>query len=101
MSESVDNTITYIMSGGRKIARQVIGNITQQQINDQHLYPNVPPEAFEQESKIKLECNTTGIICRECKSSNVHVQNVQLRSGDEAMTKFYTCLDCQFTWRVD
>lgn len=43
--------------------------------------------------------NTVNIHCKKCKSDNVYVNSKQVRSADEATTKFYTCLDCGQKWR--
>lgn len=43
--------------------------------------------------------NTVNIYCKNCKSDNVYVFSKQVRSADEATSKFYTCLDCGQKWR--
>lgn len=43
--------------------------------------------------------NTVNIHCKNCKSDNVYVFSKQVRSADEATSKFYTCLDCGQKWR--
>lgn len=45
--------------------------------------------------------NTVNVKCKTCGSDNVFVESRQVRSADEAMTKFYTCLNCGNKWRVD
>ena len=37
--------------------------------------------------------------CKECKNNEVYFWTVQTRSGDEAETKFFKCVKCEFTWR--
>jgi len=37
--------------------------------------------------------------CKECKNPEVYFWTVQTRSGDEAETKFFKCVKCEFTWR--
>ena len=65
------------------------------------LYKTVPISAFIQDTintKIK---NTVGIICKKCGSDNVYSESRQTRSADEAMTVFYTCLNCGNRWKVN
>jgi DNA-directed RNA polymerase subunit M/transcription elongation factor TFIIS len=38
--------------------------------------------------------------CRACKSRRIHMKLRQIRSGDEAMTQFFTCADCKKKWIV-
>ena len=44
--------------------------------------------------------NTYGVNCPNCKSNNIFMQAKQTRSADETKTKFYTCLDCNYTWKL-
>jgi len=39
------------------------------------------------------------IICGKCKNNKVSYYEQQTRSGDEAMTTFYTCLVCNHKWK--
>lgn len=71
----------------------------QNEIN-KDLYEKIPIELFKQEVINTKFKNTFGIKCRKCGSENVYSESRQTRSGDEAMTVFYTCLDCDYRWRV-
>ena len=59
-------------------------------------------DAFLPKSNINdlLIKNTVGVKCKNCGSENVNSYSKQVRSGDEATTVFYTCLDCKNKWRV-
>lgn len=37
--------------------------------------------------------------CRKCHSRNVYYEELQTRSADEAMTIFFTCLNCCKKWK--
>ena len=95
----MDTSSSDNMTGGLKVKKQVPKATIQSAIN-QYLYDNVPISAFVQESiqtKIK---NTVNIKCGTCGSDNVYSESRQTRSGDEAMTIFYTCLNCGKKWKV-
>lgn len=72
-----------------------------QRLIDHELRARIPIDAFKQERIVTQVKNTVGIKCKQCGSENVYVESKQVRSADEAMTKFYTCLDCKFQWRFD
>lgn len=55
---------------------------------------------FKSEQTSVLIKNTVGIKCERCGSDNVNVFHKQMRSADEATSKFYTCLNCGNKWRV-
>lgn len=40
-----------------------------------------------------------GEDCKKCKNKEAYFWSVQMRSGDEAETKFFKCTKCGFTWR--
>ena len=45
--------------------------------------------------------NSTNLLkCGKCKSKNTTYRQAQTRSGDEAMTTFATCLDCDNKWKM-
>ena len=37
--------------------------------------------------------------CKECKNEKAYFWTIQTRSGDEAETKFFKCVKCEYTWR--
>lgn len=52
-----------------------------------------------QETSVMIK-NTVGVNCKNCGSDNVNVFTKQMRSADEAASRFYTCLNCGNKWRV-
>ena len=94
MSKISDN-----LHGGLKVKKPEQQNTIQAAIN-QYLYANIPISAFIQDvidTKVK---NTVGIKCKKCGSDNIYSESRQTRSADEAMTIFYTCLNCGNKWKV-
>lgn len=72
-----------------------------QRLIDKDLRARISTDAFKQAKVVTMVKNTVGIKCKRCGSDNVNVESKQVRSADEAMTKFYTCLDCGNKWRFD
>lgn len=88
--------------GGLKVSKkQVHDQLYLQRLIDKDLREKIPIDAFKQEKIVTMIKNTVGIKCKACGSENVYVESKQVRSADEAMTKFYTCLDCGNQWRFD
>ena len=75
-------------------------NLIQKQIN-QDIDAMVDISLFKSEQIVTLIKNTVGIKCPRCKSENVNVFEKQVRSGDEAKSRFYTCIECGNKWRKD
>ena len=45
--------------------------------------------------------NEAGLFqCKKCKSYNTTYYSLQIRSADEPMTNFITCLNCKNRWKV-
>lgn len=92
-------TDTPSLSAGAVKNKSNISSI-QEAIN-KTLLSTISTDAFVQEAIQTKVKNTVEIICSRCKSDNVYVESRQVRSADEAMTKFYECLHCGNRWRVD
>lgn len=48
----------------------------------------------------RLQAKTTAYRCSKCKQTNCDFTELQLRSADESMTTFVTCLTCNHAWRI-
>jgi len=46
-----------------------------------------------------VEASTDTFICRKCRSNKTTYYQIQLRSSDEPMTTFVSCIDCGNRWR--
>ena len=54
----------------------------------------------EEQTKPDLEPVIDGLFkCPKCKGNKTTYYSVQLRSADEPMTNFITCLDCKNRWK--
>ena len=87
-------------TGGLKVKKNLPKATIQTSIN-QYLYENIPISAFIQETIKTMVKNTVDIHCRKCGSDNVYSMSRQTRSADEAMTIFYTCLNCGNKWKIN
>ena len=47
----------------------------------------------------KLQASTDMFKCSKCKTNNCTFYQLQTRSGDEGMTTFVTCVDCNKRWK--
>ena len=88
------------ISGAAKNTKTSSKSSIQEVINNK-LLQMISTDAFIQEKIQTRVKNTVEIICKRCHSDNVYVESRQVRSADEAMTKFYECLHCGNRWRVD
>ncbi len=51
---------------------------------------------FEQ----KIESMTDTFTCRKCKSKECTYMQAQIRSADEGITTFITCINCSNRWKI-
>ena len=65
------------------------------------LFQTIPISAFIEETINTRVKNTVGVVCKQCGSDNVFSESRQTRSGDEATTIFYTCLNCGNKWKMN
>lgn len=82
-------------------AKQKTQKFTIQNEINKTLFKNVPISAFIQDvinTKVK---NTVEVYCKKCGSDNVFSESRQTRSGDEATTIFFTCLNCGNKWKMN
>jgi len=87
------------ISGGAK--KQPAQKYSIQAEINKKLYQTIPINAFVEDyinTRIK---NTVGVICKKCGSDNVFSESRQTRSGDEATTIFFTCLNCGNKWKMN
>lgn len=97
-SKSNDESQNSGFGGG---AKQKTPKFTIQNEINKTLFKNVPISAFIQDvinTKVK---NTVEVYCKKCGSDNVFSESRQTRSSDEAMTIFFTCLNCGNKWKMN
>ena len=80
-----------------------IAHMTHQEFNPTIWKPLIEKQQKIAESMLtkKLTANTTSFKCRGCDSKNCSYYQMQIRSADEPMTSFVTCIDCDNNWRVN
>lgn len=88
------------MDGGLRVKKIVKEYNIQDDIN-KDLYERISIDAFIEKSIDTKVKNTVGIKCKKCGSDNIFSESRQTRSADEAMTIFYTCLNCGNKWKVN
>jgi DNA-directed RNA polymerase subunit M/transcription elongation factor TFIIS len=49
--------------------------------------------------EIKQTAMTDAIKCGKCKNNKISYYEVQIRSGDESMTQFFSCITCGHKWK--
>jgi DNA-directed RNA polymerase subunit M/transcription elongation factor TFIIS len=59
------------------------------------IHKKVLTDAYE----VKLVPMSDSIKCGKCKNKRITYYDLQTRSGDEAMTTFFNCLDCGNKWK--
>jgi DNA-directed RNA polymerase subunit M/transcription elongation factor TFIIS len=71
------------------------------------LFPKAWVDIFDKKKEIdkikysiKEEVTTDEYTCRRCKHNKCTYYQEQTRSGDESITTFITCINCQNNWRV-
>lgn len=85
--------------GGAK--KQAIPKYSIQTEINKKLFQTIPINAFiEDYINMKVK-NTVGVICNKCGSDDVFSESRQTRSSDEAMTVFFTCLNCGNKWKMN
>jgi DNA-directed RNA polymerase subunit M/transcription elongation factor TFIIS len=82
-------------------ARKLHADTTIQDTINSYFLKTIDIRAFTQEYVNNTVVNVVGIICKNCGSDQINVQSRQVRSADEATTKFFTCLKCGNKWRKD
>lgn len=80
-----------------------IAHMTHQELNPTIWKPFIEKQQKIAESMLnnKLTANTNSFKCHRCDSKNCSYYQMQIRSADEPMTSFVTCIDCDNHWRVN
>ena len=72
----------------------------------QEMFPDRWKEIIEKHEKqiknayeVKQISMTEAIKCGKCKNNKITYYELQTRSGDEAMTQYFTCICCGHKWK--
>jgi len=75
-------------------------------MSSQEIYPEIWKDIIEKHEKqvkgayeVKPVAMTDAIKCGKCKNNKVTYYELQTRSGDEAMTQYFTCICCGHKWK--
>jgi transcription elongation factor S-II len=49
--------------------------------------------------EVKQVSMTDAIKCGKCKNNKISYYELQIRSGDENMTQFFSCITCGHKWK--
>ena len=94
-----DKNVSKSVTGGVK--KQPTQKFSIQSEINKKLYQTIPISAFVEDTINTKVKNTVGVVCRKCGSDNVFSESRQTRSGDEATTIFFTCLNCGNKWKMN
>ncbi len=88
-----------IMEG--KFLCKNLAYMTHQELNPEQWEEMMEVRKTRLENKYfpKIEASTNEFTCRKCKKNQCTYYQMQLKSSDEPMTCFVTCLDCGNHWR--
>ena len=89
-----DNIIEQI--NNETIKAHVVAFMTHQELNPEKWQVLIEKKIIKDKNKFEsnLEASTDTFTCRKCKSKKCTFYQQQIRSADEPMTTFVTCLDC-------
>ena len=89
-----DNIIEQINS--EAIKAHVVAFMTHQELNPEKWQELIDKKIIKDKNKFEnnIEASTDTFTCRKCKSKKCTFYQQQIRSADEPMTTFVTCLDC-------
>ena len=72
----------------------------------EEMFPEIWKEILEKRERkikaayeIKQVSMTDAIKCGKCKNNKITYYELQTRSGDEAMTQYFTCICCGHKWK--
>ena len=84
-----------------KISAKTLSTMTHQEFNPQRWERLIDQKTKRDASKFNtdIQASTDVYQCKRCKSRKCVYSEQQIRSADESMTVFVTCLDCGKQWK--
>ena len=91
--------VQRIVSGD--VSPETVGSMTHQEMNPERWDDIIELKKKRDHSKYQMNmvANTDLYKCSRCKSTQCNYTTQQIRSADEAMTVFVTCLSCGKQWK--
>jgi transcription elongation factor S-II len=95
-----ENIINMVSNG--EIKAHEIAFMTHQEMNPEKWESLIKAKSIRDKNKFEqhLEANTDRFKCRKCWSTKCSYYQLQIRSSDEPMHIFLTCLDCGLRWKT-
>lgn len=84
-----------------RILPLALETMTQVELNMSHWKDEIVAKTKRDQSRfvVNQRATTSVYTCGKCKSNSCVFHSVQIRSSDEPMTVFVTCLDCGKNWK--
>jgi transcription elongation factor S-II len=94
-----DNIIDQITSGA--IKPHIVAFMTHQELNPDKWAALIDAKSKRDANKFEanLVASTDTFTCRKCKSNKCTFYQQQVRSADEPMTTYVTCISCGNRWK--
>jgi transcription elongation factor S-II len=85
----------------RIIKPQLIGSMSHYDMNPDKWSKMIQEKKQRDKGRFEntMEASTDMFTCHKCKSKKCTYKLVQIRSADEPMTCFITCLTCGYNWK--
>jgi transcription elongation factor S-II len=98
---NLNNPIILEQLNSGSIKAHTIAFMTHQEMRPEKWDELITAKSKRDKNKFEtnLEAATDTFTCRKCKSNKCTYMQLQLRSADEPMTTFVTCLSCGNRWR--
>ena len=99
---NLQNTNLVTMVNNGDIKSQSIAFMTHQEICPDKWAELIKAKSIRDKNKFeqKLEAMTDTFTCRKCRSKECSYYAQQVRSSDEPMTLFVTCISCGNRWKT-
>jgi transcription elongation factor S-II len=98
---NLNNPILLEQLNSGSIKAHTIAFMTHQELRPEKWDELITAKSKRDQNKFEnnMEAATDTFTCRKCKSNKCTYMQLQLRSADEPMTTFVTCLSCGNRWR--
>ena len=94
-----DTIIEQIISG--TIKAHIVAFMTHQELNPDKWISLIDSKSKRDANKFeqKIEASTDTFTCRKCRSNKCTFYQQQVRSADESMTTYVSCIQCGHRWK--
>ena len=98
--KNLNQTIVDQINNGT-IKPHIVAFMTHQELNPERWTQLIDAKSKRDKNKFEtnIEAATDTFTCRKCKSNKCTYIQIQIRSSDEPMTTFVSCIDCGYRWK--